>query len=245
MKILMNNLMRVSRSLFLAFIVVTAFLLFPVRADTQQQIGSIQPSQTVTCIVTGNGKMCEAMAAYVYLDTLEADHTVDNYGLVLRAYNYNTSWLSVPDFSVWMSFVSPNPGGIQTIQPQPSVQWCHTSSALQWGGISVALSLPCQIIDTPSTFGTTTVAAWHVYSVPPTDVLGFYSEVGLVVAVPEGQGWTFHFEYKDNSCRLLNGYGPCAYFDMSGTLTAPPGHVDPPPIGGGGGSCGGTHSCHT
>lgn len=220
------------KGILILSIMIFAFLALPVHGDAQQ-IASIQPSQTISCIQTGNGKMCEAMAAYVFVDNWEADPSVDNYGLILRAYNYNMSWMAVPDFSVWISFVTPNPGGIQTIQPQPGIQWCHTTASLTYMGISVPLTLPCQEIDTPSTYGSTTVAAWHVYSVPPTDVLGFYSEVGLVLAVPQGQGWTFTFHYKDNSCRLVNGSGPCTYFDMSGTLSAPAGHVDPL-IGGGG-----------
>src|SRR5438876_9242001 len=84
---------------------------------------SVQPSQTMTCLYLAGGpwKACQAIYADVKLDTVDNNPTQDYYQVVLRVYDYNSSFstqMQVTDYDGSISFNSPNPGGIVSAQPQ-------------------------------------------------------------------------------------------------------------------------------
>jgi len=234
----------------IATILVTGLSFFILPGHAIATDWSIEPSQTLVCyhalwVSAGIvSSLCQAIRAEIKIDTQETNSQVDYYQVVLRVYNYNSSALSVIDYSTWVSYNYPNPGGIDTVQPQSGyVTFGQANVALTYSFLNVGLYIPYQQIDFTATIAPTETLNWHVHSFSGTAVYGFYAEQGFDVSIPEGQGWTFNFRYRDNTAHFQ--YSGCqegtnpdknnCYFDITGSIAVDPGHVDPQVSGGGGG----------
>jgi len=209
----------------------------------------LEPSQTIECYhiywtLNGGGTQleafCEAIRAEVQLNQV-SNSQEDFYTVTLREYNYNSSDMYTSNIDAYITFNSPIPGGINTVQPQGQWYWCPqptvTLSAANF--VSVNLLIPCQQTDFSSTVGltagSTSSTHWHTYSILDLAVFDSYGEEGADIDVPKGQTWTFNFHYRDNQqlctreknwCGTSSnpifpteGCGDNCYFDISGSLT--------------------------
>src|SRR5438309_6599664 len=202
---------------------------------------SIESSQTQQCLyytgpgVDHNTNYCMGWRAEVMADGGEVNSAVDYYQVTLRIYYYgNANWYqqTVHDYDASIGFNSPNPGGVQTQQPTtPQFDWSQTPVTLSYSFLSVSLLLPSQQIDCLSC--TSSFLHWHVYSIIGNNVLGYDSEHGTDISLPEGQAWTINFHFNSNGwagnrngCNFLS---PQCNFGWDGSINIPAGHVDPPP----------------
>jgi hypothetical protein len=222
---------------------------------------SIEPSQTLQCyLVYPDGSQpngwnwCEAIRLDVKADSQETNGAWDYYQLTLRNYDYNTSsscanqqfcGFPLKDYSVYMTYNLVNGGsGTTSVQPQGGWIWCpQPTLTLSYGFLSVGLLAPCEQIDFWDNIGAAQDDShWHVYQgLGISPLCNFYCEQGIDVSIPEGQGWTFTFHYRDETpkdyCNSPTNSQSLCYFDMTYSITVPAGHIDPATGSGGGGGC--------
>jgi hypothetical protein len=190
-------------------------------------------------------KWCEAIRIDILADGNEYNSGWDYYQLVVRNYDYNNSLGTLRDYSVYITYNVINGGsGTVAVKPQGGFVWCTNGQptvTLSYSFLSVGLLIPCYQIDFWDNIGAVQDNShWHAYLGAP--LCNFYCEQGIDVSIPEGKGWTFTFHYRDETgvsyCQEAGGSptnNAVCYFDMTYSITVPPGHVDPPPICGGGG----------
>jgi len=224
------------------------FSVEPVHAAWTSGEWTVEPSQTIQCYHaywTSSGilsSLCEAIRIDVLANSQETNALWDFYQITVRAYNYNSSTMAVSDDSVYIIYNLVNgASGTIAVQPQGQWIWCpQPTFTLTYLELSVNLLVPCQQIDFWDNIGSTQdTSHWHSYSPTGTSIFNFYSEQGIDVSIPQGQGWAFSFHYKDETAHFhysgtTDSCGTTCMFDMTVSITVPSGHVDPPPIGGGG-----------
>ncbi len=149
--------------------------------------------------------------------------------------------MSVWNLDASISFASPNPGGVDTLQPQPQTRVDQTFLTLADPAsfVSVSIYVPSQQIDCLDC--NLAFTHWHIWSPIACRVIGdcfnsgTYEEQGVAIALPEGQAWAINFHYNTNAmdfpvkCQTSSGTPnlTACNFVWDGIINIPGGHQDP------------------